>query len=84
MAKKPNVPQETGDEGVLVSAAKAIGSTAAKIALRVGAESRAGPPALSPTGAKSKSKGKLPKKNKQKLPRREKKSRQRAAALEPT
>ena len=67
MPKKPTTPQET-EENVLVSAAKAIGSAAGKIASLAGAP----PEARSP--AKSTKVGKLPKKQGHRLPRRQKKA----------
>ena len=67
MPKKPITPQET-DDTILVSAAKAIGSAAGKIASLVGA-----PPEGKVAAKKT---GKLPKKNKHRLPRRQKKAQQ--------
>jgi hypothetical protein len=56
---------ETPDESILVTAAKAIGTAAGKVARLAGA---------SPDSAKSQKVPKLSKKNKGKLPRREKKA----------
>jgi len=72
MPKKPVAPPETEDS-IIVSAAKAIGSAAGKIASLAGA-----PPAPQPV-AKSRKVGKLPKKQGQRLPRRQKKAQQKAA-----
>ena len=59
---------ETPDEGILVTAAKAIGTAAGKVARLAGATGEA------PAPAKSQKIPKLSKKTKGKLPRREKKS----------
>jgi hypothetical protein len=69
MPKKPATRTET-DDNVLVSAAKAIGSAAGKIASLAGATPEARPP------AKSTKVGKLPKKQGHRLPRRQKKAAQ--------
>jgi hypothetical protein len=69
MPKKPNRPRQTEDN-ILVSAAKAIGSAAGKIA------SLAGAPPEAPSAAKSTKVGKLPKKQGHRLPRRQKKAQQ--------
>jgi hypothetical protein len=68
MAKKQKAPPET-DETLLVSAAKAIGTAAGKIASLAGA-----------APAKSTKKGKLPKKNKRRVPRLQKKAQRKAEA----
>ncbi|MEO8049447.1 MAG: hypothetical protein ABI833_03440 [Acidobacteriota bacterium] len=60
---KKKISAEKQDEGVLISAAKAIGAAAGKIARLAGA-------------APAAQKGKLQKKNKTKLPRRQKKAAQ--------
>jgi len=64
MAKKTAVTPETSDESLLVTAAKAIGTAAGKVARLAGA----GQPAV------SKKIPKLVKKTKSKLPRKEKKA----------
>ena len=64
------------EHSVLVDAAKAIGRTAGKVAVLVGA-------APVPPPAKSSHKGKLQSKGKHRLPRREKKAKLRAAATLP-
>jgi|HubBroStandDraft_1064217.scaffolds.fasta_scaffold221208_2 hypothetical protein len=69
MPKKPTTPPET-DDNILVSAAKAIGSAAGKIASLAGA-----PPEVRPA-TKSTKVGKLPKKEGHRLPRRQKKAQQ--------
>jgi hypothetical protein len=73
MPKKPVTHPETEDN-VLVSAAKAIGSAAGKIASLAGAEPEARP------AAKSTKVGKLPKKQGHRLPRRQKKALQKTSA----
>jgi hypothetical protein len=72
MPKKQKAPPET-DDTLLVSAAKAIGTAAGKIASLAGA---------APT--KSTKKGKLPKKNKRRVPRLQKKAQRKAAASQPS
>jgi hypothetical protein len=67
MAKKKEIT-ETSDEGILVAAAKAIGTAAGKVAKLAGATGEA------PAPAKSQKVPKLSKKTKGKLPRREKKA----------
>ena len=71
MAKKtaatPATNPETGGESILVTAAKAIGTAAGKVARLAGAAPEAG-------AAKSKKVPKLVKKTKAKLPRKEKKA----------
>jgi len=71
MPKKQKAAPET-DETLLVSAAKAIGAAAGKIASLAGA-----------APAKSEKKGKLPKKNKRRVPRLQKKALQKASASKP-
>lgn len=66
--KKPTI--ETPDESVLVTAAKAIGTAAGKVARLAGA---------SPESARSQKIPKLSKKSKGKLPRREKKAAQKTS-----
>ena len=73
MPKKPPAPEKTEDN-ILVSAAKAIGSAAGKIA------SLAGAPPEAHTAAKSKKVGKLPKKQAHRLPRRQKKAQKKKPA----
>jgi hypothetical protein len=63
-----NVPVETPDESILVTAAKAIGTAAGKVAKLAGATGETSEP------AKSQKVPKLSKKSKGKLPRREKKA----------
>jgi hypothetical protein len=70
---KPEAVEESG----LVTAAKAVGSAAGKIAALVGAKGEAAP--APPTAAKPRKAGKLPKKNRHRLPRREKKAQAKAA-----
>ena len=70
MPKKPATPPEA-DDNILVSAAKAIGSAAGKIASLTGAQPK--------TPAKPKV-GKLPKKQKPRLPRRQKKAQKKMSA----
>jgi hypothetical protein len=67
MPKKPVTHPETEDN-VLVSAAKAVGSAAGKIAALAGAALEGRP------AAKSTKVGKLPKKQAHRLPRRQKKA----------
>jgi hypothetical protein len=69
MPKKQKAPPETTDDTLLVSAAKAIGTAAGKIASLAGA-----------APAKSTKKGKLPKKNKRRVPRLQKKAQRKAEA----
>jgi hypothetical protein len=76
MPKKPTIPEETKDN-LLVSAAKAIGSAAGKIASLASV-----PPAAHPA-AKSTKVGKLPKKQGHRLPRRQKKAQQKTPASRP-
>jgi hypothetical protein len=71
MPKKQKAPPEA-DDTLLVSAAKAIGTAAGKIASLTGAASE--------HPAKSTKKGKLPKKNKRRLPRLQKKAQRKAEA----
>jgi hypothetical protein len=71
--KKPTTPEET-ESNVLVTAAKAIGTAAGKIA------SLAGVPAEERPATKSKKVGKLLKKDGHRLPRRQKKAQQKKAA----
>lgn len=71
MPKKPPAPAE---DNVLVSAAKAIGSKAGKIAALAGVSPEPKP------ANKSAKVGKLLKKNKQRLPRRQKKALQKKGA----
>ena len=73
MPKKPTTPPPTEDN-ILVSAAKAIGSAAGKLASLAGA-----PPEAKPA-AKSRKVGKLPKKQGHRLPRRQKKAQQKASS----
>jgi hypothetical protein len=68
---KKQKPDEKSDEPILVTAAKAIGKTAGKIAAAVGVHEP----------AKSQKIAKLPKKNKSRLPRRQKKAQKKAASL---
>jgi F420-0:gamma-glutamyl ligase len=72
MAKKKETA-ETLDESVLVSAAKAIGTAAGKVAKLAGVAPEAREP------AKSQKVPKLPKKDKHRLPRREKKALQKSS-----
>jgi hypothetical protein len=74
MPKKPAARPETEDN-MLVTAAKAIGSAAGKIASLAGA-----PPQPKAKAAKA---GKLPKKNGQRLPRRQKKAQKKASRPSP-
>ena len=67
-------PEKGAEEGIVVTAAKAIGTAAGKIAAVTGAALEH----LQP--AKSTKVGKLQKKNKPRLPRRQKKAKQKAAA----
>jgi hypothetical protein len=64
---------ETPDEGILVTAAKAIGTAAGKLAKLAGVEPEPREPAVSQKVPK------LSKKNKGKLPRREKKAAQKSS-----
>jgi hypothetical protein len=76
MPKKTAAPlenQQTGEESILVTAAKAIGTAAGKVARLAGAAPEAG-------AAKSKKVPKLVKKTKAKLPRKEKKAAQKKAS----
>ena len=73
MPKKPTAPPKTEDT-ILVSAAKAIGSAAGKIASLAGASPEA------PPAKKSTKVGKLPKKEGHRLPRRQKKAQRKAPA----
>jgi hypothetical protein len=66
-AAMPETNQEAGEESILVTAAKAIGTAAGKVARLAGAAPDAG-------AAKSKKIPKLVKKTKNKLPRKEKKA----------
>lgn len=68
MARKTKIDEN--DSGALITAAKAVGSAAGKIASMVGAGA--------PNPAPAARAGKLPKKNKQRLPRRQKKAMRRA------
>jgi hypothetical protein len=70
--KKPTTPQEP-EENALVSAAKAIGTAAGKVASLAGVAPHAEP---TPKGKKV---GKLLKKDGKRLPRRQKKAAQKAA-----
>jgi hypothetical protein len=70
--KKASSDEETPKEGVLISAAKAIGAAAGKIAAMAGAKP--------PVAKKPLRKGKLPPKNKSRLPRLEKKALKKAQA----
>jgi hypothetical protein len=72
MPKKPTSPKET-EENVLVTAAKAVGTAAGKIAVLAGATPK----------AQSTKVPKLAKKDGKRLPRRQKKARQKAAAKLP-
>lgn len=71
MPKKQKPPPEP-DDTLLVSAAKAIGTAAGKVASLAGVASE--------LPAKSPKKGKLPKKNKRRLPRIQKKAQRKADA----
>jgi len=71
---KPAAPTQEGEESVLVTAAKAIGKAAGKVAVLAGAE------AEKPRTPKTPRIGKLVKKNKSRLPRRQKKAQQKATA----
>jgi F420-0:gamma-glutamyl ligase len=71
MAKKKET-SETPDESVLVTAAKAIGTAAGKVAKLVGVEPEPREPAVSQKVPK------LAKKEKHRLPRREKKALQKS------
>ena len=73
--KKKKKTEPDAEEGVLVSAAKAIGSAAGKVAALAGASSE--PKAPSPPKVKI---PKLQPKNKTRLPRRQKKALQKKAA----
>ena len=75
MPKKQKAAPEA-DDTLLVSAAKAIGTAAGKIASLTGA----GPD----HPAKSTKKGKLPKKNKRRVPRLQKKAQRKAEAAQPS
>jgi hypothetical protein len=66
-AATPETNPGTGDESILVTAAKAIGTAAGKVARLAGAAPDAG-------AVKSKKIPKLVKKTKSKLPRKEKKA----------
>lgn len=78
MAKREQKNPDEHAEGLLVGAAKAIGSVAGKLAHAVGAgESHQA--AGGGSGAKP---GKLQPKNKSRLPRREKKARKKAANIQ--
>ncbi len=68
MARKKEDPQEEG--GILITAAKAIGTAAGKVASMTGAAEAA------PKKAKT---GKLQARNKQRLPRKAKKAQKKAA-----
>jgi hypothetical protein len=68
MMPKKKETTETGDEGILVTAAKAIGTAAGKLAKLAGATGE------TPAPTKSQKIPKLLKKSKGKLPRREKKA----------
>jgi hypothetical protein len=72
-AATPEANPGTGEESILVSAAKAIGTAAGKVARLAGAAPEAG-------AAKSKKIAKLVKKTKSKLPRKEKKAAQKKSA----
>ncbi len=72
MPKKPATP-ETQDEGILMHAAKTIGTAAGKIAKLAGVEPEPRAP------AQSQKVPKLAKKEKHRLPRREKKALQRSS-----
>ncbi len=79
-AKKDSTKPETAkkqdtDESVLVTAAKALGKAAGKVAALAGAD-----PIPAPATPKKPRIGKLVKKNKKRLPRREKKAQQKATA----
>ena len=75
MPKKPVTPPEA-QENVLVTAAKAIGSTAGKIAALAGA------PAAAPPATKSAKIGKLVKKERGRIPRRQKKAQRKTPAAQ--
>jgi hypothetical protein len=70
--KKERKPKAAvkAEEGLLVSAAKAIGATAGKIAALAGA---------GPTPPKNPKKPKLAKKNRSRMPRKQKKAQQKSA-----
>lgn len=71
------MPRKTEKEdSAIVSAAKAIGSAAGKVAALAGAT----PEAPAPDGSKpvKEKRGKFPKSNKSRLPRREKKAKQKS------
>ena len=72
MSKKKEAV-ETPDESVLITAAKAIGTAAGKVAKLAGVESEPREPAVSQKVPK------LSKKNKARLPRREKKAAQKSS-----
>jgi hypothetical protein len=71
---KPEAPKPDSEESALVTAAKAIGKAAGKVAALAGAE------VTPPRTPKTPRIGKLVKKNKKRLPRREKKAQQKATA----
>jgi hypothetical protein len=73
--KKPIEPEA---EGILTTAAKAIGTAAGKIASAAGVTEAAPPPPQT----KSTKIPKLQKKNRSRLPRRQKKARQKVAATQ--
>jgi hypothetical protein len=70
---KKKEPTETPDESILVTAAKAIGTAAGKVAKLAGVEPEPREPAVSQKVPK------LSKKDKHKLPRREKKAAQKSS-----
>ncbi len=70
---KKNESTETPDESILVTAAKAIGTAAGKVAKLAGVEPEPREPAVSQKVPK------LSKKNNPKLPRREKKAAQKSS-----
>ena len=71
--KQPSAEQ-VHNETTVVSAAKAIGTAAGKIATLVGATPEP------PSAPKSRKQGKLPEKHKARLPRRQKKAQQKTRA----
>ena len=71
------MPKKTGDESVVVKAAKAIGGAAGKAAVVTGGAAAPEHKQESPKAARA---GKLPKKDKARLPRRVKKARNKAGA----
>ena len=73
--------QTRKEDGLLTTAAKAIGSAAGKVVSTLGGHENEAPPSSEHPGDRTRSKGrKLPKKHKSRLPRRQKKASKSAAA----